>query len=90
MPEFNGTCRINWVGLNSADGRVHLNLSALNGTSLGEGWFLAKQEQNQEILAIALAAITSNKNVNARMKDTTNWTEVWWLSIANSAGPGNL
>jgi hypothetical protein len=81
MADFNGTCRVNWAGLNSDDGRVHLNVTAVDGTSLGDGSFLAKREQNREILAIALAAMTSNKNVNVRMRDTTNWTEIWWLSL---------
>ena len=75
---FNGVCLIRRAGINSGDGRVHLDLKAVDGTSFDWNWFLAKQEQSREILAIALAAIASNKNVSIQTDATTPWAEVGW------------
>jgi hypothetical protein len=81
MAAFKGSCQIRRAGLNSSDGRVHLDLKAVDG-SFDWNWFLAKQEHNREILAIALAAISSNKNVLVHLNDTaTSWSEVWWFSL---------
>jgi len=77
---FNGVCLIRRAGINSGDGRVHLDLKAVDG-SFDWNWFLAKQEHNREILAIALAAITSNKNVSIQADATTPWAEVWGCDI---------
>jgi len=81
MAAFNGTCLIGNVGINSDDGRVHFTLKSVDGTSFDWNWFLAKKEHNREILAIALAAMTSNRNVNIQTRDTAPWTEVWWLDL---------
>jgi hypothetical protein len=80
MSSFSGSCQIRRAGLNSGDGRVHIDLKAVDGT-FDWNWFLAKQEHNREILAIALAAISSNKTVFVQTADTSTWTEVWWFSI---------
>lgn len=78
---FSGACLIQNVGINSQDGRVHFSLKAVDGAF---DWnpFLAKQEHNREVLAIALAAITSNKNIVIQTEATTPWAEVWWFDIA--------
>jgi hypothetical protein len=78
---FNGQCLINSAGINGIDGLVHISLKDVNGTF---DWkpFTAKPEQAREMLAIALAAITSNKNVGMQTQDvTTPWAPVWWLDI---------
>jgi hypothetical protein len=77
---FSGQCRINAAGMNSNDGRVHFYLKADDGSF---DWtpFLAKQEHNREILAIALAAIISNKNVQIQTAEITPWAEVWWCDL---------
>jgi hypothetical protein len=80
MAAFNGSCQIRRAGINTGDSRVHLDLKAVDGT-FDWNWFLGKQENNREILAIALAAITSNKNVFVQTNDTGAWTEIWWLSL---------
>jgi hypothetical protein len=77
---FNGVCLIRGAGINSVDGRVHLDLKAVDG-SFDWNWFLAKQEHNREILAIALAAITANKNVLIQTEATTPWAELWWFDL---------
>lgn len=81
MAAFNGVCVIRRAGINSGDGRVHLDLKALDGTSFDWNWFLAKQEHNRGVLAIALAAITSNKNVYIQTNDTAAWSEVGWFDL---------
>ena len=77
---FDGDCLIRRVGINSMDGQVHFELKALDGRF---EWteFLAKQEHNREILAIALAAMASNKNVHIQTEDASAWKEVWWFDI---------
>lgn len=78
---FNGPCQIQGVGINSNDGRVHFSLKAVDGTAFDWTPFIAKQEHNREILAIALAAITSNKNVYIQTNATDAWSEVWWFDL---------
>lgn len=77
---FNGACLISRAGMNSGDGLVHFELKAMDGTF---NWtsFVAKPEQSREILAMALAAITSNKNVHIQTNEITPWSEVWWFDI---------
>ena len=80
MAAFSGSCQIRRAGINSNDGRVHLDLKAVDGT-FDWKWFLGKQENNREILAIALAAMSSNKTVMVQINGTTDWSEVWWFSF---------
>ena len=78
---FNGKCSIDSAGINSQDGRVHFYLKADDGSF---DWtpFLAKQEHNREILALALAAMTSSSKVVIQTEATTPWAEVWWFDLA--------
>jgi hypothetical protein len=77
---FNGPCLISRAGINSIDGLVHFELKAIDGTF---DWtpFVAKPEQSREILAMALAAITSNKNIHIQTNDTKAWSEIWWFDV---------
>ncbi|RKH08624.1 hypothetical protein D7Y13_02355 [Corallococcus praedator] len=77
---YSGRCLINSAGINSSDGRVHFSLKALDGAF---DWtpFLAKQEHNHEVLALAIAAMTSNSNVVIQTEQTTAWAEVWWFDL---------
>jgi hypothetical protein len=82
-------CTINTVGINSNDGRVHFRLTELNNTFTYFP-YIAKQEQSREILAIALAAMTSStpvviqvdvKDVDPMHEWGDDWQEVWWFDI---------
>lgn len=78
---FNGPCLIQSAGINGNDGLVHFFLKAADGTF---DWspFTAKPEQAREMLAIALAAITSGKGVQIKTQDfKVAWGPVWWLDI---------
>jgi hypothetical protein len=77
---FRGKCEIESAGINSGDERVHFQLKAEDGSF---DWtpFLAKREHNREILAIALAAITSNSKVYIATEETTAYAEVWWIDL---------
>lgn len=78
---FSGVCLIRSAGINSGDERVHFDLKAVDGASFDWNQFTAKKEHSREILAIALAAITSNKKVQIQTVDVTPWAEVWWFDI---------
>ncbi|GAB1719223.1 MAG: hypothetical protein NTAFB09_09540 [Nitrosospira sp.] len=80
MAAFNGSCQIRRAGINTADGRVNLDLKAVDGT-FDWNWFLCKQEFNHEILEIALAAISSNKNVYMQTNDTVAWSEIYFFDL---------
>lgn len=77
---FSGLCQIRSAGINSSDERVHFTLKAEDGAF---DWtpFIAKKEHSRELLAIALAAITSNKKVTIQTAETKAWSEVWWFDI---------
>jgi len=77
---FNGACQIQSVGINSDESTVHFTLKALDG-SFDWNPFRAKPEHNREVLAIALAAIASGKNVHIQSQDTTQWAFVSWFDI---------
>lgn len=83
---FDGECLIRRAGT-TPDGRVQLDLQAADknpdGTPLFDwNWFLGKPELTREILAIALAAITSGKRVFAQIEDpTVAWSEVYRFGL---------
>lgn len=78
---FTGKCSIDSAGINTADNGVHFYLKADDGSF---DWtpFRAKQEYNREVLAIALAALTSNSKVTVQSEFTAPWSEVWWFDLA--------
>jgi hypothetical protein len=71
---FRGKCLVDSVGIIS-DGKAATFLKAVDGSF---DWtpFIAKQGQEREFLAIALAAITSNKPIDIQTETTTQWSEV--------------
>lgn len=79
---FDGVCEIRRAGIDP-NGRVQLDLQAADkkpdGTPLFDwSWFLGKTELTREILAVALAAIASNKRVAVQMADpTVAWSDVY-------------
>lgn len=79
MPAF--TCLIRSVGFNSGDEKVHFDLKAVDGTSFDWTPFTAKKEHSREVLALALAAITTNRRVLVQVEATTAWAEVWWFDL---------
>lgn len=78
---FSGACLIRGAGINSGDGLVHFDLKAVDGTSFDWNQFTAKPEQSREVLAIALAAIASDKTVTIQTEAITPWAQVWWFDI---------
>jgi hypothetical protein len=74
------TCLIRTAGLNSGDDRVHFELKAVDGAF---DWtpFLAKKEHNRELLALAIAAVASNKRVLIQTETISPWSEVWWFDL---------
>lgn len=78
---FSGPCLINGVGINSGDNRVHFGLKSADGTSFDWTSFTAPEKHSREILAIALAAIATNKNVVIQTNEIVPWSEVWWFDI---------
>lgn len=78
---FDGQCLIRRAGI-TPDGKVQLDLKAADG-SFDWNWFLGKPENTREILAIALAAIVSDKQVFSQMQDpTATWSEVYRFGLA--------
>ena len=72
---FDGNCLIRRAGV-TPDGRAQLDLSAEDG-SFGWNWFLSPSGHTREILAVALAAIASNKRVFCQIQDpSVAWSDV--------------
>ncbi len=63
MANFDAPCEIRRAGINK-DGQAQLDLKAADGT-FDWTWFLSADNLGREMLAIALAAIVANKQVNA-------------------------
>ena len=74
MAAYDGSCLIRRVGINEA-GITMLDLQDTKN-AFSWRWFLAKKESNRETLAIALAAMTSNKNIEIIVNDTKEYTEI--------------
>jgi hypothetical protein len=73
---FDGICTLGRVGVEPS-GRTQLELSAADG-SWPSNWFLSKAELNREILAIALAAKASGKQVWCQIDDPSKtWSDVY-------------
>jgi hypothetical protein len=78
---FDGPCLIRRAGI-TPDGKVQLDLKAADGKSFDWNWFLGKPELTREMLAIALAAITSEKQVFVQMADPKiMWSEVYRFGL---------
>ncbi len=65
MADFDGPCEIRRAGVNTA-GLAQLDLRAVDGT-FDWHWFLSADNLGREMLAVALAAIVSNRQVDAAM-----------------------
>jgi hypothetical protein len=77
---FDGVCQIRPAGV-TPEGRAQLDLKAENG-SFDWTWCISKTAINREVLAIALAAITSNKLVFCQMDQPVGpWSEVHRIVI---------
>lgn len=78
---FDGYCTIRRAGV-TPEGRTQLDLRAADG-SWDWNWFLGRESLSKEILAIALAAITSDKQAWCQMDDpAVAWSEVYRFGIA--------
>jgi hypothetical protein len=78
---FDGNCLIRRAGV-TPDGRVQLDLKSADGASFDWNWFLGKPELTREILAVALAAITSEKQVFCQIDNpATAWSEVYRFGL---------
>jgi len=67
MANFEGYCEIRRAGVNP-QGLAQLDLKAVDGT-FDWSWFLSADNLGREMLAVALAAICSNKRVHALIAD---------------------
>lgn len=66
--KFEGECYIRKAGLGE-DGKVGILLKAANPPNVFDyTWYIAKPQFQREYLAIAMAAITANKRVFAKMQ----------------------
>jgi len=77
---FDGNCLIRRAGVTS-DGKAFVDLSSEDGT-WDWNWFISAPEQTREVLAVALAAITSNKKVFCHIDDpAVGWSVVTGFGI---------
>jgi hypothetical protein len=79
MANFDGVCEIRRAGT-SPEGLAQLDLKAVDGT-FDWRWFLSADNLGREMLAVALAAICSNKRVAVQMADVTDWSRVQRLLV---------
>jgi hypothetical protein len=78
---FDGICDIRRAGV-TPDGRTQLDLRAADG-SWDWNWFLGRQSISKEILAVALTAIASDKQVWCQMDNpAAAWSDVYRFVIA--------
>jgi hypothetical protein len=82
MADFDGECEIKLAGV-SPEGLAHLELKAVKGT-FDWTYFLSEDDLQREMLAVALAAICSNKRVWAQIREPVGkWSRVYrFLLIA--------
>ena len=62
-------CLVRRAGI-SGNGRTILDLRAVDG-SFDWNWFLARADMTREMLSIALAAITTEKQINCSIVDAS-------------------
>jgi hypothetical protein len=82
MASFDGPCEIRRAGI-SPEGLAQLDLKAVSGP-FDWNWFLSVDNLSREMLATALAAITSNKQVWVQIGDLTTpptWSRVTRLLL---------
>jgi hypothetical protein len=79
MATFEGVCEIRRGGVRS-DGLAQLDLKAIDGT-FDWTWFLSADNLSREVLAVALAAICSNKRVHAVLADTASASRITVLLL---------
>jgi hypothetical protein len=72
---WSGICQIRRAGIEASSGRAQLDLKADDGT-FDWTWFLSRNGIDREILATALAAISSNKSMLCDINATTTNSEV--------------
>lgn len=65
MASFDKPCEIRRAGINPA-GLAQLDMRAVDGT-FDWHWFLSADNLGREMLAVALAAMVSNRQVNVTM-----------------------
>jgi len=82
MAEFDGVCEIRRAGVDPG-GLAQLDLKAVDGT-FDWTFFLSTDELGREMLAVALAAICSNKRVHAQISESTagwSWSRAHRLLV---------
>jgi hypothetical protein len=73
MAEFEGDCEIRRAGVDPG-GLAQLDLKAVDGT-FDWTWFLSADNLGREVLAVALAAVCSNRRVYAQISELpTGWS----------------
>jgi len=72
---FDGNCEIRRAGI-TPEGLAQLDLRAADG-SWDWNWFLSTPAMTREVLAVALSAITSGKNVACQIDNpAASWSTV--------------
>lgn len=81
MP-FERPCTIRRAGIRN-DGKVLLDLKAVDGTAplADYNWRAGRADMTRELLAIALAAITSEKLVNVHIPDPVNSSDIAGMQL---------
>jgi hypothetical protein len=72
---FDSVCEIRRAGV-TADGKALLDLKAVDGT-FDWSWMVSSPERTREVLAVALAALTTGKTVFCTIDDPIGpWSTV--------------
>jgi hypothetical protein len=84
MADFDKPCEIRRAGV-TWDGRAQLDMRSVDGT-LNWTWLLSEDNLGREMLAVALAAMTSNRLLNVTMTlpdppADPSWTKIQRLIL---------
>lgn len=79
---FDGICRLGRTGI-SPEGRAQLELVAADG-SWPSNWFLSNAAHANQVLAVALTAVSTGKQVQCQINDpAAAWSEIIRIVIVN-------
>jgi hypothetical protein len=79
MADFDGPCEIRRAGV-TAGGEAQLDLKAADGT-FDWHWFLSADNLGREMLAVALAAMAANRQVDAAMTLPAGGADPSWTKV---------
>jgi hypothetical protein len=77
---FDGNCEIRRAGIRP-DGRAQVDMRAVNG-AFDWNWFVSNPEKGKEVLAVALTAIASGKQIACTIENESQpFAEVGFFGI---------